>query len=124
LILRKFEDSNEQNGDALLGSLNVGIRNKWLIGKGRQNSDDGLNFALKYSVIEPGKLYPMHANEHAEAIFVMDGTGLIKNEKQEFEIKAGDIVLTRGGEMCSIRNLGKNELKTLSCIDLVSHQRG
>jgi len=121
LILRKFEDSNEQNGDALLGSLKLGIRNKWLIGKGDQNSGRGLSFALKYSVIEPGKLYPMHASEHPEAIFVMDGTGLIQNEKEEFEIKGGDVVLTRSGEMCSLRNLGKTELKTLSCIDLVSH---
>ena len=120
MILRKFEDTNEQNGDALLGSLKLGIRNKWLIGKGAQNSNGALSFALKYSVIEPGKLYPMHASEHPEAIFVMDGSGLIKSEKEEFEVKTGDVVLTRAGEMCSIRNSGKIELKTLSCIDLLS----
>jgi quercetin dioxygenase-like cupin family protein len=121
LILRKFEDTNEQDVDALLGSLKLGIRNKWLIGKGTQDHTEGLSFALKYVVIEPGKLYPMHASTHTEAIFVMDGTGIIRNDKEEFEIRPGDVVLTCSGEMRSIKNLGKTELKTLSCIDLLSH---
>jgi mannose-6-phosphate isomerase-like protein (cupin superfamily) len=119
LIVRKFEDSNEQDVDALLGSLNLGIKNKWLIGKGSPNDLGKLSFALKYSIIEPGKLYPMHPAEHTEATFILDGTGIIKNDKEEFEIKAGDVVLTRCGEMHSIRNSGKTYLKTLSCIDLV-----
>lgn len=123
MILRKFEDSSEQDVDALLGSLKLGIKNKWLIGKGASNDSGKLSFALKYSIIEPGKLYPMHPSEHTEATFILDGTGIIKNEKEEFEIKTGDLILTRCGEMHSIRNSGRKELITLSCIDLLSHQR-
>ena len=123
MILRRFEDSSEQDVDALLGSLKLGIKNKWLIGKGAPNDSGKLSFALKYSVIEPGKLYPMHPSEHTEAMFVLDGTGIIRNDKEEFEIKAGDVILTRSGEMHSIRNSGRKELKTLSCIDLVGRQR-
>lgn len=122
MILRKFEDSNEQDVDALLGSLNLGIKNKWLIGKGGSNDVGKLSFALKYSIIEPGKLYPMHPSEHTEVTFILDGTGTVKNDKEEFEIKAGDLILTRCGEMHSIRNSGKTDLKTLSCIDLLSRQ--
>jgi mannose-6-phosphate isomerase-like protein (cupin superfamily) len=121
LIVRKFEDTYEQDVDALLGSLKLGIKNKWLIGKGMSNDLGGLSFALKYIVIEPGKLYPMHASEHMEALFIMDGTGLVKSEKEEYQIKTGDIVLTRSGEMHSIKNMGKTDLKTLSCVDLQSH---
>jgi len=123
LILRKFEDSNEQDVDALLGSLKLGIKNKWLIGKGNLDNTGKLSFAMKYSIIEPGKLYPMHPCEHTEVMFILDGTGIIKNEKEEFEIKAGDLILTRCGEMHSIKNSGRKDLKTLSCIDLVNHQR-
>ncbi len=120
MILRRFEDSNEQDVDSLLGSLNLGIKSKWLIRKGLSNGLGRLSFALKYNVIEPGKLYPMHPSEHTEATFVLDGIGIVRNDKEEFEIKAGDVVVTRSGEMHSIKNSGKIELKTLSCIDLTS----
>jgi mannose-6-phosphate isomerase-like protein (cupin superfamily) len=121
MILRKFEDSNEQDVDALLGSLKLGIKNKWLIGKNSPSDNGRLSFAIKYSVIEPGKLYPMHPGEHTEATFILDGTGVIRNEKEEFDIKTGDLILTHSGEMHSIRNSGRKDLKTLSCIDLMSH---
>jgi mannose-6-phosphate isomerase-like protein (cupin superfamily) len=120
LILRRFEDTNEQNVDALLGSLNLGIKSKWLIGKGAPNDLGRLSFALKYNIIEPGKLYPMHPSEHTEATFILDGTGIVRNDKEEYEIKAGDLILTRCGEMHSLKNSGKTDLKTLSCIDLTS----
>jgi mannose-6-phosphate isomerase-like protein (cupin superfamily) len=122
LIVKKYEDTYEQDGDALLGSLKLGIKNKWLISKGMPNDLGELSFALKYIVIEPGKLYPMHASDHIEAMFIMDGNGLVRNDKEEFQIKAGDIVLINCGEMHSIKNLGKTDLRTLSCIDLQKRQ--
>ena len=118
MIIHKFEDTVEQDVDALLGSLTMGIKNKWLIGKEPQNGSGKLSFALKYGIIEPGKLYPMHSSQHAEATFVLDGCGVVKNEKEEFGIKTGDLVVTRSGEMHSIINSGKTDLKILSCIDL------
>lgn len=121
MILRKFSDCVEQDVDALLGSLALGVRNRWLVGKEQPKNGSRLSFALKYSIIEPGKAYPMHPSEHAEAMLVLDGNGAVNNEKEEFKVKTGDIVLTRCGERYSITNLGKTELKTLCCIDLVSH---
>ncbi len=121
MIVRRFEDTVDQDVDALLGSLTMGIKNKWLIGKEPHNGHSKLSFALKYVVIEPGKHYPMHSSVHNEAMFILDGTGVVKNDKEEFEIKTGDLVVTQGGEMHSIRNSGKTDLKTLSCIDLFSH---
>jgi mannose-6-phosphate isomerase-like protein (cupin superfamily) len=120
LILRKLDSTTGQDVDALLGSLSLGIKNKWLIG---DLPDDlsKVSFALKYSVIEPGKLYPMLPSEHIEALFVLDGKGLISNETQELEVRVGDLVVTGCGEMHSIMNSGKTDLRTLSCIDLVSH---
>ncbi len=120
MILRKFDESDEQDVDALLGSLTLGIKNKWLIGKETPKNMGKLSFALKYSIIEPGRVYPMHSSEHAEAMFILDGHGVVNNEKEEFKVKTGDIVLTHCGEMHSIMNLGKTNLKTLSCIDLLS----
>ena len=120
LIIRKFEDTDEQDADALLGSLTSGIKNKWIIGKGLPADSARLSFALKYIVIEPGKFYPMHHCEHSEATFVLEGIGIIRNGKEEFEIKTGDVVLTRCGEMHSIKNSGETDLKTLSCIDLLN----
>ena len=120
--VRKFEDSSEQDVDALLGSLKMGIKNKWLIGKNGSLGTGRLSFAMKYNIIEPGKFYPMHPSEHTEATFVVDGTGIIMNDEEEFEIKAGDLILTHCGEMHAIRNSGQTDLKTLSCIDLISHE--
>jgi mannose-6-phosphate isomerase-like protein (cupin superfamily) len=120
LIIHKFEDTDEQDVDALLGSLKSGIKNKWIIGKSMTGDATKLSFALKYLVIETGKLYPMHHSEHSEAIFVLDGSGIIRTGKEEYEIKTGDVVLTRGGEMHSIKNSGTTDLKTLSCIDLLN----
>jgi mannose-6-phosphate isomerase-like protein (cupin superfamily) len=121
LIVRKFEDINDQDVDALLGSLTLGIKNKWLVDKSLQDGIGKVSFALKYSLIEPGKLYPMHRSEHIEALVVLDGNGTVKGEKEEFNIGTGDVVLTRCGEIYSIRNLGKSGLKTLICVDLLSH---
>ena len=121
LIVHRFEDTVEQDVDSLLGSLTIGIKNKWLIGKEPHNGHSKLSFALKYVVIEPGKHYPMHSSVHTEAMFVLDGYGVVKNDKEEFEIKTGDLVVTQGGEMHSVSNSGKTDLKTLSCIDLFSH---
>lgn len=121
MILKKFNDCVEQDVDALLGSLSLGIRNKWLIGKEQEKGIGKLSFALKYSIIEPGKLYPMHPSKHTEVVFILDGNGIINNDEEQLEVKTGDIVLTRCGEMHSIANSGKTELKTLSCIDLLSH---
>jgi mannose-6-phosphate isomerase-like protein (cupin superfamily) len=120
LIIRKFEDTDEQDVDALLGSLKSGIKNKWIIGKGVPNGLGKLSFALKYNIIEPGKLYPMHYCERTEATFVLEGKGVVRNEKEEFEVAPGDVVLIRCGEMHSIRNSGNTNLKTLSCIDLIN----
>jgi uncharacterized cupin superfamily protein len=121
LILRKLDSATGQDVDALLGSLSLGIRNQWLIGKDLPEHLGKVSFALKYSVIEPGKLYPMLPSEHIEALFILDGRGLIANETQELEVKVGDLVVTGCGEMHSIMNSGKTDLRTLSCIDLVSH---
>jgi mannose-6-phosphate isomerase-like protein (cupin superfamily) len=121
LILRKLDETSGQDVDALLGSLSLGIKSKWLIGKDTPGDPGNLSFALKYSIIEPGKRYPMLPCEHIEALFILDGKGLISNQTQELEVKVGDLVLTGCGEMHSIKNSGKTDLKTLSCIDLLSH---
>jgi len=120
LLIRKFEDTEEQNADTLLGSLNLGIKNKWLIDKEPADAQGKLSFALKYIAIEPGKLYPVRRCEHAEATIVLEGQGTIRNGKGEFEIKPGDVAIVRQGEMYSLINSGKTDLKIMCCIDLRS----
>jgi mannose-6-phosphate isomerase-like protein (cupin superfamily) len=121
VILRKLEDGSAFEVDALLGSLSLGVKDKWLVGKDLNEGPPKLNFALKYCVIEPGKSYPMLPSQHNEALFILDGTGLVSNASEELEVKAGDLVVTACGEMHSVTNSGKTDLRTLSCIDLLSH---
>ncbi len=120
MYIRRFEDTDEQNVDALLGSLNLGIKNKWLIGKESRSDTGKLSFALKHITIEPQKIYPVRQCGYAEAIVVMNGTGIIKNGKDEFEIKPGDVAIISPGEMYSIKNPGETDLRTLCCMDLLS----
>ena len=120
MYIRRFEDADEQNMDTLLGSLNLGIKNKWLIGKNPSGNVGKLSFALKHITIEPGKLHPMRPCEYNEAAIVLDGKGIIRHKNEEVEIRQGDVVVIRSGEMYSLKNSGETDLKTLCCIDLQS----
>ena len=118
-ILR-FENAEPQDIGILLGSLDLGIKNRWLVPESQQNHAGKLSFALKQTIIEPGKLFPGQSTRYKEAIYVLDGKGIIQTEKEKIAIKTGDTILTKKGEEYSVINSGETELKTLSCLDLLS----
>ena len=121
MIILRLEDAEAQDLGTLLGSLNFGVKNKWLIHETPQNQIGKLSFALKQTIIEPGKIFPKHYNQYKEAIYIIDGKGIIQIGTEEIAINTGDTILTKRGETYSVINSGKTELKTLSCVDLLSH---
>jgi quercetin dioxygenase-like cupin family protein len=120
LEILRLENTEAQDIGSLLGSLNFGIKNRWLINESQPSRSGKLSFALKQTVIEPGKLFPRHFSQYKEAIYVLDGKGIIQTESEEIAIKSGDTILTKCGEEYSVINSGEIALKTLSCLDLLS----
>jgi len=121
LEILKLENTEALDIGGLLGSLNFGIKSRWLVNESQSNRSGKFSFALKQTVIEPGKLFPRHFSQYKEAIYVLDGQGIIKTGNEEIAIKSGDTILTKCGEEYSVLNSGETELKTLSCLDLLSH---
>lgn len=119
-ILR-LENAEAQDMGSLLGSFDFGIKNRWLVHESQQNQPGKLSFALKQMIIEPGKKFPRHFSQYKEAIYVLDGKGIIQTGREKIAIKSGDTILTKRGEEYSVINSGETELKTLSCLDLLSH---
>jgi quercetin dioxygenase-like cupin family protein len=54
---------------------------------------------FNYARFEPGVAFAQHIHEHSEdLILVLEGSGAIRLDDQEFPIEAGDVILVSEGE--------------------------
>ena len=65
---------------------------------------------------EGWKNYDYEYVNEDEVYIITQGTALVKETKNTYEICAGDTVLTKGGESHSIENIGDDDLKFIAII--------
>jgi len=88
------------------------IRVRWLISK-----KDGANtFAMRLFEIKPGGHSPLHQHEWEHEVFILEGTGFVKDKMHEEPLQAGDVLFIKPMEWHQIINRGSNTLKFLCLI--------
>lgn len=67
-------------------------------------------------VVPPGKrAFPFHAHSEIEEVFfILEGSGTLRHDDEEFPIKAGDMVAAPTGSAHQIINTSENDLRYLA----------
>ncbi|MBW1973126.1 MAG: cupin domain-containing protein [Deltaproteobacteria bacterium] len=92
------------------GARNTTIR--WVISK----EDGAPNFAMRVFDIGPGGNTPFHQHLWEHEVFVLEGMGKIKGEKEEVPIKSGDTIFVEPNEKHQFINTGTGSLKIICVI--------
>jgi len=79
------------------------------------SSQEGPNFALRKFSMLPGGGMPLHTNTVEHEQYVLRGRARIGISGQEYEVKAGDVVLIPAGEKHFYENIGDEPFEFL-CI--------
>jgi quercetin dioxygenase-like cupin family protein len=92
-----------------------GVKNtkvRWLISK----KDEARNFAMRLFEMKPGGNSPMHQHDWEHEVFILEGTGFLKNQTMEEPLKSGDVVFIKPMEWHQFINRGSTTLKFLCLI--------
>jgi len=88
------------------------IKVRWLI----SNKDGAENFAMRLFEIQPGGYSPFHQHDWEHEVFVLEGNGIAKGEKNEKPFKQGDVFFIKPMEWHQFINTGKKMTKFLCLI--------
>ncbi len=89
-----------------------GVAIQWLIDK----ETGAENFWMRRFEVEPGGCTPLHRHDFEHEVFVLSGCGVVVNEGQEHELKAGDVVFMPPGEEHQFRCAGDEPLAFLCLV--------
>jgi quercetin dioxygenase-like cupin family protein len=92
-----------------------GVKNtkvRWLISK----KDEARNFAMRLFEMKPGGNSPMHQHDWEHEVFILEGTGFLKDQTKEEPLKPGDVVFIKPMEWHQFINRGSSTLKFLCLI--------
>jgi len=88
------------------------VKLRWLISK----KDGAKNFAMRLFEIQPGGYTPSHQHDWEHEVFILEGTGAIRDKTGEKLLNKGDVVFVSPMELHQFANTGKNVLKFLCLI--------
>jgi len=89
-----------------------GCRVRWLLGE----RDGTPNFAMRQFEVAPGGYTPRHSHPYEHEVFVLEGEGIVVENNQPHQLKAGDVVLVKPDEIHQFRNTGGTPLKFLCLV--------
>ena len=69
-----------------------------------------LKFSFRKRVLHAGASIGYHLQKTDEVYYIIGGSGKMKINGREFEIKPGDAILTRGGSSHGLEQTGKGDL--------------
>jgi quercetin dioxygenase-like cupin family protein len=92
------------------GSHNCSVR--WLIGE----ADGAPSFAMRQFEVAPGGYTPRHFHDYEHEVFVLEGNGVVIEDRTEHALKPGDVILVKPNEVHQFRNTGTAALKFLCLI--------
>ncbi len=94
------------------GAKNIKIR--WLISK----KDGAKNFAMRMFEVQSGGCSPLHQHDWEHEVFILEGTGLLRDKTHEEPFGAGDVVFVPAMEWHQFVNSGKSMLRFLCLIPI------
>lgn len=92
------------------GIKDVNIR--WLISE----KDGAKNFAMRLFEVRPGGYSPLHQHEWEHEVFILEGTGTMRDKQNEISFKPGDIFFIKPMEWHQFVNTGPTLLKFLCLV--------
>jgi quercetin dioxygenase-like cupin family protein len=92
------------------GSHNCSVR--WLIGE----ADGAPSFAMRQFEVAAGGYTPRHFHDYEHEVFVLEGSGVVVEDRTEHPLKPGDVILVKPNEVHQFRNTGAGPLKFLCLI--------
>jgi len=88
------------------------LKVRWLITK-----DIGAkHFAMRLFEMEPGGHSPFHHHPWEHEIFILEGQGLVRSERNENQFKQGDVIFIPSNEEHQFENTGETLVKFLCLI--------
>ena len=85
---------------------------RWLISK-----DDGAeNFAMRLFEMQPNGNTPLHQHDWEHEVFVIEGSGELRNKTEKNPFKKGDVVFVPAMEWHQFVNTGEDIVKFLCLI--------
>ena len=101
---------HEQNDVWLDGA--EGVRMRMLIG-----ADDGAgNFHMRHFEIQPGGHTPHHEHDYEHEVLVLKGQAVIKGERGDAPLQAGDVVWVPANEKHQFANTGSEPFEMICLI--------
>jgi len=88
------------------------VKLRWLISK----KDGAKNFAMRLFEIQPGGYTPLHQHNWEHEVFIVEGSGISKDETNKTCFKQGDIFFVPPMEWHQFLNTGKETLKFICLI--------
>jgi len=73
-------------------------------------------FVMRKFRIKPGGYTPLHAHDYEHEVYVLEGLGEVRNEKQSIPIKQGSVVFIPPNEVHQFRNVGDDDLVFLCLV--------
>ena len=90
----------------------AGCRIRCLIGP----DDRAPSFTMRQFEIAPGGHTPEHAHGHEHEVFVLEGTGVVREGGQEHPLRPGTVVFVPPQQAHQFRNTGTTPLRFLCLI--------
>jgi mannose-6-phosphate isomerase-like protein (cupin superfamily) len=69
-----------------------------------------LKFSFRKRMLHKGAAIGYHLQKTDEVYYILSGTGAMKINDSQLDVKAGDAILTRGGSSHGLRQTGRGDL--------------
>jgi len=113
-MIVKHSDKVAKEKPSLEGTEKCALR--WLIAE----KDGAENYAMRLFELKPGGSIPLHAHVDTEhEIYIIEGNGILEDDKKSNEIKKGDAIFVKPGDKHSFKNNSNQPLKFICVIPIL-----
>ena len=76
------------------------------------------NFVMRVFEVDPGGNTPLHTHDWEHEVFILNGTGVVVDQSDEYKVKSGDVIFVPGGEEHQFRNESDEALEFICLIPM------
>jgi len=81
------------------------------------NTLNGINFSIAQFTLEPGKKSKLHKLSSSEIYYILEGTGNLKIDEEEYQLEKDDSVYVTPNSKQIIENTGSINLRFLCIVE-------
>ena len=89
-----------------------GVTVRWAI----TGEDGAPNFAMRIFDVQPGASTPFHTHSWEHEVFVLAGSGTVRNAEEEFPLREGDVIFVPPEERHQFINRWRDVLRFICVI--------